>query len=505
MTEQSIPAVESNVAPETQSPKQILVGGNSEGNQIFINPRMANRHGLVSGATGTGKTVTLQILAEGFSKLGVPVFTADVKGDLSGIARQAGEHPKIQERISSIGIENYTARGYPVVFWDLFGKNGHPIRTTISEMGPLLLARLLQLNETQEGILQIAFSVADDEGLLLLDLKDLRSMLSWIADNAKELRKEYGNISARSVGAIQRRLLGLEEAGAEKFFAEPALKIENLIKTDFSGNGVINVLDAQELMSDPRLYSTFLLWLLSELFEDLDEVGDPDKPRLVFFFDEAHLLFDTAPKPLLEKIEQVCRLIRSKGVGVYFVTQSPLDVPEDVLGQLGNKFQHALRAYTEKGQKAVKASAKSFRSNPAFSTEEAITQLGVGEALVSVLDEEGRPSVVERTLIVPPESRIGPLTDAERAEQISRSPFKGVYDEIVDRESAYELLKEREEELAKKRAKEQAEAEKEKEKKKSSRRQGVFEAMAKSIARSVGYQIGRQIVRGILGSITGRK
>jgi DNA double-strand break repair helicase HerA and related ATPase len=483
---------------------EILIGGNGQ-HQVRMNAAMANRHGLIAGATGTGKTVTLQVLAEGFSQLGVPVFMADVKGDLSGLAKAGKPHPKVDERIQHIGIDGYTQRGYPTVFWDLFGKQGHPLRTTISELGPLLLATLLELNDTQTGILYSCFRIADDNGMLLLDLKDLRSMLSWMGDNSKELKSEYGNISSASVGAIQRRLLVLEEQGAEHFFGEPAADIDDLMKTDFSGNGVISILDVTKLVqSSPRLYATFLLWLLSELFEQMPEVGDADRPKFVFFFDEAHLLFDQAPKPLLEKVEQVVRLIRSKGVGVYFISQSPLDIPEDVLGQLGLRIQHALRAFTPKDRKAIRAVAQNFRANPELDTETVITELGTGEALVSTLDDKGSPTVVERTLIRPPESQMGPLKPAERKERIKRSPFSGKYDTVVDRESAYELLKKRAEQAAK-----EAEQAQQKDKKKSPRRgssrQSWQEAMMKSMARSAGTFIGREgpkFLRGILGSLT---
>lgn len=486
---------------------ELLIGG-SENGQINMNAAMANRHGLIAGATGTGKTVTLQILAEGFSKLGVPVFMADVKGDLSGLSKAGKPHPKIDERVSSIKIDDYQARQYPIVFWDLFGDLGHPFRTTISELGPLLLSTLLELNDTQTGILYSAFRIADDNELLLLDLKDLRSMLIWMGDNAKELKSEYGNISGASIGAIQRRLLVLEEQQAEFFFGEPAASIEDLMKTDFSGNGVISIMDVTKLVSNsPRLYATFLLWLLSELFEELPEVGDADRPKLVFFFDEAHLLFDQAPKPLLDKVEQVVRLIRSKGVGVYFISQSPLDIPEDVLGQLGLRVQHALRAFTPKDRKAIKAVAENFRPNPNLDTQQVITELGIGEALVSTLDAKGSPTIVERTLIRPPESQMGPLTADERAQTIKRSPFNGKYDDAVDRESAYELLKLR----ALKAEQEQREAAEEEAKKKSSRtssrtssRDSWSDAMLKSAARSVGTTLGREggkFLRGILGSL----
>lgn len=475
----------------------ILLGGSSVDEDVSLALKMANRHGLVAGATGTGKTVTLQVLAEGFSRAGVPVFTADVKGDLSGIAKEASPHPKIQERIDKIGIENYTSRGYPVAFWDLFGENGIPIRTTVSEMGPLLLSRLFDLSDAQEGVMHAAFHIADEEGLLLLDLKDLRSLLAWMSENSKELRSEYGNISSRSVGAMQRDILAISDAGGDLFFGEPALKLEHIMQHDFSGNGVISILDAQKLMSDPRIYSTFLLWLLSELFEQLEEVGDDEKPRLVFFFDEAHLLFDHTPKALLEKVEQVVKLIRSKGVGVYFVTQNPADIPDSVLAQLGNRIQHALRAFTPKERKAVKVAAQSFRENPDIDTETMITELGIGEALISTLDEKGEPTIVQHTLVVPPESRIGPISDEEREEIMKRSPLKGSYEEAIDRESAFEILKEREEE----REKQESEDLKKERKKKGSNRQSVTESFFKSVARSIGYQVGKQILRGVLGSI----
>jgi DNA helicase HerA-like ATPase len=481
----------------------LLIGGNDKG-QIIMNTAMANRHGLIAGATGTGKTVTLQILAEGFSKLGVPVFMADVKGDLSGLSRPGKPHEKIDERVNLINIKDYQPRQYPTVFWDLFGDKGHPFRTTISELGPLLLSTLLELNDTQTGILYSAFRIADDNEWLLLDLKDIRSMLSWMGDNAKELKSEYGNISSASIGAIQRRLLVLEEQKAEHFFGEPAASIEDIMKTDFSGNGVISIMDVTKLISSsPRLYSTFLLWLLSELFEELPEVGDADRPKLVFFFDEAHLLFDQAPKPLLDKVEQVVRLIRSKGVGIYFISQSPLDIPEDVLGQLGLRIQHALRAFTPKDRKAIKAVAENFRPNPALDTKQVITELGIGEALVSTLDAKGSPTIVERTMIRPPESRMGPLTDNERKEQIKRSPFSGKYEEAIDRKSAYEMLKER----ALKAQQQAAEEEKDRKaatpKKRTSNRQTWSEAMIKSAARSIGTTLGREggkFLRGILGS-----
>lgn len=502
----------------------ILIGGvgdDSPQRQLHMTARMANRHGMIAGATGTGKTVSLQILAEGFARLGVPVFMADVKGDLSGLAKPANPHPKIDERIASIGIDNYQARGYPCVFWDLFADNGHPIRTTISEMGPLLLSTLFELNDTQSGILFTAFKLADDEGMLLLDIKDLRSMLNWMGDNAKELRSEYGNITKASLGAIQRRLIVLEEQGAEQFFGEPAVELRDLMNSDFSGNGVISILDVTKLVSEsPRLYTTFLLWLLSELFENLPEVGDADRPKFVFFFDEAHLLFDGAPKPLLEKVDQVCRLIRSKGVGIYFISQSPLDVPPEILGQLGCRIQHALRAFTPRDKKAVQTVAETFRQNPDIDVKTAITELGIGEALVSVLDDDGAPTVVERVLMRPPESRIGPLEAEERAEIMSRSPMRGRYDEALDRDSAYELLQQRAEreaaEEAQQRALEEQRAALEKLQKEQarearikSRRQSPTEAFVKSAVRAVGSQVGRSVgrslLRGLLGSLVGSR
>jgi len=467
---------------------------------------MANRHGMIAGATGTGKTVTLQILAEGFSRLGVPVFLADVKGDLSGLTQPGKTHPKIEERIAKIQIEGYAFRGNPVILWDLFGELGHPIRTTVSELGPLLLSNLLDLNDAQTGVLYSCFKIADDNGMLMLDLKDLRAMLTWMGENAQELRAEYGNIAAASIGAIQRDLIVLEEQGAEFFLGEPAVKLDDLMHTDFSGLGVINIMDVTRVMrTSPRLYATFLLWLLSELFENLPEIGDADRPKFVMFFDEAHLLFDQAPNALLEKVEQVVRLIRSKGVGVYFISQSPLDIPEEVLGQLGLKVQHALRAFTPKDQKAVKVVAGSFRPNPDINTESAITNLGTGEALVSGLDASGSPTPVEITLIRPPESRIGPMTAEERQEVLARSPLRGRYDEPLDRESAYEMLKQRAEQQAK--AAEQAAAleaeQKSAGKSRSSTRQTPMEAMIKSAARSIGSQVGSRLIRGVLGSLFG--
>jgi len=468
---------------------------------------MSNRHGLIAGATGTGKTITLQILTECFSRLGVPVFAADIKGDLSGIAAAGKPHPKISERLQKIPLPDYVQRPYPVIFWDIFGHKGHPIRSTISEMGPLLLTNLLDLNDTQSGLMYSCFKIADDDGLLLLDLKDLRSLLAWMSDHANELRGEYGNISGASIGAIQRKLLMLEEQGAEYFFSEPAVQLSDLMQTDFSGNGVISIMDVSTLVAkSPRVYATFLLWLLSELFEQLPEVGDPEKPKLVFFFDEAHILFDQAPKPLIEKIEHVVRLIRSKGVGIYFISQSPLDIPEEILGQLGLKIQHALRAFTPKDRQVIKSVARSFRDNEAFDSETVITELGIGEALVSCLDVKGIPRPVQRTLIRPPESRIGPLSDTERKEHLNKSPFRGRYDTVVDRESAYELLKKRAAEIQAKQDEEiRLKAQEQVKPAKTRKKQGVGDAFMKSAARSIGSYVGRQIIRGVLGSIFGGK
>ena len=468
---------------------------------------MSNRHGLIAGATGTGKTITLQILAESFSRLGVPVFAADIKGDLSGIAAAGKPHPKIEARLLKIPLADYVQRPYPVVFWDIFGQKGHPIRSTISEMGPLLLTNLLDLNDTQSGLIYSCFKIADDDGLLLLDLKDLRSLLAWMSDHANELRSQYGNISSASIGAIQRKLLMLEEQGAEYFFSEPAVQLSDLMQTDFSGNGVISVMDVATLVAkSPRVYATFLLWLLSELFEQLPEVGDPEKPKLVFFFDEAHILFDQAPKPLIEKIEQVVRLIRSKGVGIYFITQSPLDIPEEILGQLGLKIQHALRAFTPRDRQVIKSVALSFRNNKEFDTETILTELGIGEALVSSLDAKGIPKPVQKTLIRPPESRIGPLSEDERKAHLGKSPFRGRYDKVVDRESAYELLKKRAAEMQTKQDEEtRLKAEQQAKPQKTRKGQGVGDAFMKSAARSIGSYVGRQIIRGVLGSIFGGK
>jgi len=479
--------------------KQILLGAGAS--QVCLDPRYANRHGLIAGATGTGKTVTLQVMAESFSRMGVPVFVSDIKGDLSGISQPGSPHPKIDERIRKIGITDFQFAAAPTVFWDLFGVQGHPIRATISDMGPLLLARLLDLNDTQEGVLTVAFEFADDEGLLLLDMDDLRTTLQYVGDNAKSFAREYGNVSRQSIGAILRRLLVIQREGGEQFFGEPALDLHDMIRIQPDGRGQVNVLAADQLMSSPRIYSTFLLWLLSELFEELPEIGDPDKPRFVFFFDEAHLLFKSAPKALLEKVEQVVRLIRSKGVGVYFVTQNPLDIPESVLGQLGNRVQHALRAFTPKDQKAVRAAAQTFRANPALDTATVITELGVGEALVSVLQDEGVPSMVERTLLSPPESHMGAITPGERRAVINNSPLAGRYETAVDRESAHERLRERAEKAARQARERDSEDGQRPAKKPGRRRQSIGEAFIKSLARTVGSQIGRQLMRGILGSM----
>ena len=416
----------------------IFVGASDADQYLLL--KYGNRHGLIAGATGTGKTVTLQTIAEGFSAYGVPVFMADVKGDLSGVSQPGGDNPRAVERARQLKIDGYAGRAFPAIYWDLFGEKGHPVRTTVSEIGPVLLARLLQLNDTQEGVLNIVFKVADEQGLLLLDFKDLQSVLQWTAENAGTLTTKYGNVGKATIGTIQRALLTLEQQGGERFFGEPALDLKDMIGHDASGAGYINILAADRLMQSPRLYGTFLLWLLSELFEIMPEVGDVDRPKFVFFFDEAHLLFDDAPKALLDKIEQVVRLIRSKGVGVYFITQNPLDVPETVLGQLSNRVQHALRAFTPKDQKAVKTAADTFRPNRKFNAAEAIVELGVGEALVSFLDTKGVPTPVERCFVAPPRGRIGPATEAERAAAIKASPFAGKYERTVDRESAYEVL-----------------------------------------------------------------
>jgi len=482
------------------APSPLLVAKGSQ--ELFLLPGLANRHGLVAGATGTGKTVTLRVVAEGFSRLGVPVFLADVKGDLSGLARPGGDDPKVQARAKELGVP-VQGEGYPVVFLDVFGEAGHPLRATVSEMGPVLLARVLGLNETQAGVLQVAFRVADEGGLLLLDVKDLRAILEHVSENAAQLRQRYGNVAPTTVGTIQRALLALEAEGADRLLGEPALALEDLLRTDLQGRGQITILDAQRLFRSPKLYATVLLWLLSELFESLPEVGDPEKPRLVFFFDEAHLLFADAPDELRQKIEQVVRLIRSKGVGVYLVTQNPLDVPDAVLGQLGNRVQHALRAFTPRDQKAVRAAAETFRANPGVDVGSAISQLGVGEALVSLLDAKGTPAPVERAFVVPPRSRLAPLSAEERAQVLQSSPLRGRYDTPIDRESAYEKLTAR---AAARQAEAPAPAER-------GRRGAPATAgdqavdmigkMAQSAMRAAGTQLGREIMRGVLGSIFG--
>jgi uncharacterized protein len=493
---------------------RLFIGASRKPDDSYQRPeelllKYGNRHGLITGATGTGKTVTLQILAEGFSEAGVPVFCADVKGDLSGIALPGEPKDFLLKRAEAVKLEPYEFRETPTIFWDLFGEQGHPIRATISEMGPLLLSRLMNLTNAQEGVLNIAFRIADEEGLLLLDLKDLQSMLANMATRADELSARYGNVNKASVGAIQRSLLVLEQQGGANFFGEPALRIPDLMRTTRDGRGAVNVLAADKLMTNPRLYSTFLLWLLSELFEQLPEVGDPEKPRLVFFFDEAHLLFNEAPKALLERIEQVVRLIRSKGVGVYFVTQNPLDVPETVLAQLGNRIQHALRAYTPRETSAVKTAADTFRPNPDFNTFQAITSLATGEALVSTLEEKGIPSMVQRTLIRPPSSRIGPLTPEERRRVMDASPVAGQYEQMIDRESAFEILQKRASQSAQGGATSNGggwtlpdfggNGDRRTSQPRPSNRQTVTEAAVKSVVRSVGSTLGRELVRGILG------
>ncbi|OWR22799.1 Ornithine/acetylornithine aminotransferase [Brevundimonas diminuta] len=498
----------------------LFLGQSFEGAAERLLLNRANRHGVVAGATGTGKTVTLQIMAQGFSEAGVPVFCADVKGDLSGIS-QGGGVEKFAERAGKMGL-TLNGKSAPVVFWDLYGKKGHPIRATVSDVGPVLLARMLELNDVQEGVLTVAFHVADKEGLLLLDLEDLRALLAYVGENAQTIGREVGNVSPTSIAAIQRALLQLEQQGGKAFFGEPALRLEDMMRTALDGRGQVNVLDATRLMNSPRLYAAFLLWLLSELFEQLPEIGDPEKPRLVFFFDEAHLLFNDAPKGLLEKVEQVVRLIRSKGVGVYFVTQNPADIPDSVLAQLGNRVQHALRAYTPAEQKGLRAAAQSFRANPAFDTAEAIQALGVGEALVSTLDEKGAPTVVAQTKIRPPDSRLGPATEAERAATIAASPVRGVYDTAVNRESAEEVLNARRAQADRIEAETAAAAAEAKAAEKaarstpaprapasprpraSSNRQTPMEALTKSVLRTAGSTITRELLRGVLGSLKKR-
>lgn len=485
----------------------MLIAKNNDIESVML-PKMANRHGLIAGATGTGKTVTLQSLAEQFSRIGVPVFMADVKGDLSGMSQVGGGNAKVEARVQQLALTGYANKAYPVMFWDMFGEKGHPVRTTLSEMGPLLLARMLNLNEVQGGVLNAIFKIADDNGMLLLDLKDLRAMAQHCAENAATYQTQYGNISTASVGAIQRALLQLETEGGDVLFGEPALNLEDMMQTDGKGLGFINILAADKLLNSPRVYATLLLWLLSELFEKLPEVGDLEKPKLVFFFDEAHLLFNDAPTILMQKIEQVVRLVRSKGVGVYFVSQNPLDIPDVVLGQLGNRVQHALRAFTPRDQKAVQVAAQTFRANPKLDVATAITELGVGEALVSFLDEKGAPTPVERVFVCPPESRVGPATDVERKQVMAQSLVVGVYDKLVDRESAYEILKQRAEQAS---AATQAQQQEESSGfdlggilgGKTSRSDSVLESAAKSAARAIGSQLGRAIIRGVLGSIMG--
>jgi uncharacterized protein len=492
---------------------QILIGKGDQ--QVHLLAKYGNRHGLISGATGTGKTISLLVLAEGFSRMGVPVFISDVKGDVSGLAMAGVSNEKIQQRIAQIGIEGYANEPCPVVFWDLYGKSGHPVRTTISEMGPGLLSRILELNDIQAGTLEIAFKMADEQGLLLLDLDDFRAILGFIGENHKEISTQYGLVSTQSVAAIQRSLLALEREGGESMFGEPALELTDLLRADLSGRGIVSILAADQLILKPRLYSTFLLWLLSELFENLPEVGDLDQPRLVFFFDEAHLLFDDAPPVLRQRVEQVVRLIRSKGVGLYFCSQFPDDVPNEILGQMGNRIQHALRAYTPRDQKAVRTAAETFAANPKLDVASVISQMGVGEALVSTLQDKGIPMPVERTVICPPRCRMGAITPEERATVRSRSPIGIKYDAPVNRESAYEILSRRTLEKVDSKAEQkqtQAEADKPAEQGRgmlgdllwgTRRRQGMVETMAKQAVRTAGSQIGRQIVRGILGGILG--
>lgn len=498
----------------------ILVGKSvttPDSGNVYLQPKLGNRHGLVAGATGTGKTVTLMTLAEGFSKIGVPVFLADVKGDVAGLAVAGTPNDRISQRVAELGITDYVQQPNPVIFWDLWGKNGHPIRTTVSEMGPLLLSRILELNDTQSGVLDIVFKLADDRGLLLLDLKDLRALLNLVTEERKDISSSYGLVSTQSVGAIQRALLRLEQEGGDEFFGEPALELADLMRTHFDGRGMVNILAAEQLILKPRLYSSFLLWLLSELFEQLPEVGDLDKPKLVFIFDEAHLLFNDAPAALKQRVEQVVRIIRSKGVGVYFCSQFPDDVPDNILGQLGNRVQHALRAFTPRDQKAVKMAAETFVPNPAIKVAEVISQLGTGEALVSMLQDKGVPMPVERTLVAPPGCRLGAISNAERAQVRAGSPVGAKYDKAIDRESAFEMLAKKAETMA-----QQADAPAAKSAQAddadggfgqavkdaifgTKRKQGMLETMAKQTARTVGNQMGRRILRGVLGGIFGGK
>jgi len=478
---------------------------------VYLLPQMANRHGLVAGATGTGKTVTLQAMAEHFSRIGVPVFAADVKGDLSGVSQPGTDNPKIAERVKKLQLSDFSFCGWPVTFWDVLAEQGHPVRSTISEMGPLLLGRLLNLNDIQEGVLALVFKISDDNGLLLLDMKDLQAVLQHVGDHAAEFQTQYGNISTASIGAIQRGLVALGEQGGQKFFGEPALNLDDLMQTDSSGRGLINILAADKLIQSPKVYATFLLWMLTELFERLPEVGDPEKPRLVFFFDEAHLLFTDLPKIIEQKVQQIVRLIRSKGVGVYFVTQNPLDLPEEVLGQLGNRVQHALRAFTPKEQKSVRAAAETFRANPKLDVEKTITQLAVGEALLSFLDETGSPGVVQRAMICPPHSQIGPITPEQRKQIMSQSVVAGVYENTLDRESAYERLNHRTTQVASTGSGqpqpwyENLPGLGTPSGRGGGRRDSLADAMAKSAARTIGSTVGRQIVRGLLGSLLAGK
>ena len=490
---------------------------------LYLLSNLANRHGLVAGATGTGKTVTLQVMAESFSRIGVPVFAADVKGDLSGISEPGKDNPKIAARVKEMKLTDFSFSGCPVTFWDVFGEQGHPIRATVSEMGPLLFSRLLGLNDTQQGVLSLVFKIADDNKLLLLDLKDLQAMLRNVGDNAKEYQTQYGNISAASIGAIQRGLVTLEQQGGDKFLGEPALNLDDMMQTDANGHGVVNILAADKLINSPKLYATFLLWMLTELFEKLPEAGDPDKPKLVFFFDEAHLLFSDLPKVIQDKVQQVVRLIRSKGVGIYFVTQNPIDVPDDVLGQLGNRVQHALRAFTPRDQKAVRAAATTFRANPKINIETTITELGVGEALVSFLDEKGTPNIVERAMICPPRSQIGAITPEERKQIIASSIVAGVYEKAVDRESAYELLQARAGQATNasggvQQAQPPAASQSQQPSQpasapwynvltegtgKTGRGDSILETATKTVVRTMGSTVGRELVRGIMGSLLG--
>ncbi len=482
---------------------KILIGKNAETlkDETYLLGAMSNRHGLVAGATGTGKTITLQKLAEGFSQIGVPVFMADIKGDLSGLSTEGQENPKIIQRVNELKLQDFNYEAAPVIFWDVFGEQGHPIRATISDMGPLMLSRLLNLNDTQEGVLQLAFKIADERNLKLIDLKDLQALLKYVADHSKEFQTTYGNISATSVGAIQRSLLAVEDQGGKQFFGEPMFDIKDFMKTTHGGRGHVNILAADKLMMNPKLYSIFLLWMLSELFENLPEAGDLDKPKLVFFFDEAHLLFADAPKSLVEKIEQVVRLIRSKGVGVYFVTQNPLDLPEKILAQLGNRIQHALRAFTPKDKKSVDTVAQTMRANPKFKTEDVITELAVGQALVSVLDEKGTPGITQNISVVPPQSKIGPISIEQRQKFISASALYGKYEDTVDAESAYEKIQKLNqteiEEVKVTASKPKVE--------KTSSRQSVGEAMVKTAARTMANEVGKQIIRGLLGGIFGKR